>query len=863
MVPNDREKIIQTAQKLVDKKRYGAAIAEYQKIIQDDPGDARTLLRIGDLQARLQAYPEAIATYDRVGQHYATQGFSLKAIAVYKQIREIIKKHAPDLSDRYAHIGPRLAEIYTQLGLTSDALSAWDEIAARLQRTGRDREAVDVFRRMVELDANNPLPHLRLAEACCRVQALDDAIDSFWTAADLLLNLGRQEDALKVIERILHFRADARYARVAAELYLARNNREDGLLALAKLQICFQANPKDLDTLGLLGQAFTSIGQHDKAVEVYKEMARVAREQGRVDVFDGLMEHLRTVAPDDEQVRALALSSMPPSLSSEEVVSVEEVELEFLDEGTGRPISKEPASLPQLLVDAPVTSSPDLLNGTTPDLERERLAESGRDLDPQKALEDAESFRKLRLYPKAIGTLQAALEKNPRSIPLRDKLRAIWVEIGNREQASTEALNLATLHVEGGDLPAAEPLLLDVLRATPGHAGARALYERSFPGRILPPEVTAQPEDPNAPLLSYDLEGISAERALARPSLERSSLADDLSVGTDEPFHTDDQLPSFPQHDTESASLLPAFEEVQEISEVEELPSAPAPSSQGATRQGEMLEASLEEAEFFTARGLFDDAQAILREQLGRTPNHPLVLERLEELEQEISARDRSRTVDRSRLAHPSSNLDVSASLEALDRIELPPDSLAGRAGGRALSPADAPVDAEQVFANFKAGIRAQVTEEDSRTHFDLGIACKEMGLVSDAIRELEIAARDPTRECMCYATIGMIHLEKNQPQRAAEAYLRALSASVRTPIQELDLYYDLGNVFESLGKQQEALHYFSKLASLEPGYRDVQMRLDSLRAARGNPVREPSGARNLGDDEDLERVFEDLFESK
>ena len=65
-----------------------------------------------------------------------------------------------------------------------------------MQRAGRDREAVDVFRTMVELDRTNPLPHLRLAEACCRVQALDEAIDSFWTAADLLLNLGRRR-ALK------------------------------------------------------------------------------------------------------------------------------------------------------------------------------------------------------------------------------------------------------------------------------------------------------------------------------------------------------------------------------------------------------------------------------------------------------------------------------------------------------------------------------------------------------------------------------------------------------------------------------------------------------------------------------------------
>jgi tetratricopeptide (TPR) repeat protein len=174
---------------------------EYQRIVQEDPNDARTLLKIGDLQARLSAYPEAIATYDRVGQYYAAQGFALKAIAVYKQIRELIKKHAPDLADRYGHIVPKLADIYTQLGLTSDALAAWDEVATRLQRAGRDRDAIEVFRKMVELDAGNPLPHLRLAEACCRVQSLDEAIESFWTAAELLLNLERSDDALKVVER--------------------------------------------------------------------------------------------------------------------------------------------------------------------------------------------------------------------------------------------------------------------------------------------------------------------------------------------------------------------------------------------------------------------------------------------------------------------------------------------------------------------------------------------------------------------------------------------------------------------------------------------------------------------------------------
>jgi len=160
----DREKVLAAAQKYVEKKKFDKAVIEYERIIQEDPNDARTLLKMGDLQLRMEGYADAVATYERVGKFYALQGFSLKAIAVYKQIREIIARHVPSLEDKYAHIAPKLADLYQQLGLTSDALAALDEVATRLQRQNRDKEAIDVFRRIVELDATNPLPHLRLAE---------------------------------------------------------------------------------------------------------------------------------------------------------------------------------------------------------------------------------------------------------------------------------------------------------------------------------------------------------------------------------------------------------------------------------------------------------------------------------------------------------------------------------------------------------------------------------------------------------------------------------------------------------------------------------------------------------------------------
>ncbi len=860
----DRDKILQTAQKLVDRRRYDKAIAEYEKIIAHDPRDARTLLKIGDLQARMEAYPLAIATYDRVAQFYAGQGFSVKAIAVYKQIRELIRKHAPQLADSYGHIVPKLADIYTQLGLTTDALAAYDEVATRYQRTGRDRDAIDVFRKMVAIDAGNPLPHLRLAEACCRVQALDDAIDSFWTASELLLGMGRPEDALKVIERILHFRQDPVYARAAAELHLRQGGREAGMQALAKLQLAFQADPKNLDTLALLAQAFEAIDQAEKAVAVHKEMARLAREQGKVELFKQLIAHLKTVAPNDDQVLALEkagpVSVAPPGhgdapeLEVLEEASLEEAsledegfddeviplddEVELLDDFEEVEEVEEAAEAAAVIPDAPravMTSAPDLEVVEEESVESVEIIERGVASDgdgPQsfnpvlharKAILDAESFRRLRLYDKAIEALHIALEIDPNSIDIRQKLREILVETGERESAIVETLNIATIHLHRSEPDEAEALLGEVLGIEPDHPEAQHLLRHVA---AIRDELAASAE--SMPLSSYDLEGVRPSQAMvgAHPA-------------PDEPFTDEEEpLPSFPLDLDDPAELEGGGRDSSEF------------GSQRAGSEG--LDEILEEAEFFAAQGLFADAEAILVDQLRRTPRHPLLLERLDEVRlARESAQHQSGTIERDQLgARPSDHsFDIAASLDALDTIEQPEARPALRA------PSDE-VDVDQVFEKFKEGVRATVADSDAATHYDLGVAYKEMGLLEDARSEFELASRDPQKACMCFAMIGMIHLEQGQLEAATNAYIKALEAEQKTVEQEMSLYYDLGVVYEMRADPKSALYYFEKIARRDPGYRDVSERIATLKA-------EPSGTKPVNDDDEFDAVFDGLFGRK
>ena len=99
--------------------KHDKALLGFQRMLAEDPNDMRTLLKVGDLQLELEDYAEAVATYERVASFYDHQGFALKAIAIYKQILEIVRKNLPHVEERYAHVGLRLGELLKQLGLES------------------------------------------------------------------------------------------------------------------------------------------------------------------------------------------------------------------------------------------------------------------------------------------------------------------------------------------------------------------------------------------------------------------------------------------------------------------------------------------------------------------------------------------------------------------------------------------------------------------------------------------------------------------------------------------------------------------------------------------------------------------------
>jgi tetratricopeptide (TPR) repeat protein len=142
----------------------------------------------------------------------------------------------------------------------------------------------------------------------------------------------------------------------------------------------------------------------------------------------------------------------------------------------------------------------------------------------------------------------------------------------------------------------------------------------------------------------------------------------------------------------------------------------------------------------------------------------------------------------------------------------------------------------KEVFDDFRAELGEMGAEdEDLETHYNLGTAFREMGLVDEAISEFQKVAKatergKPFRYVMqCCTLLGLAFMEKGQPGIAAIWYERALKTPGIEPESILALRYDLGVAQESAGEPVAALKSFSQVYAMNIDYRDVADRIAAL----------------------------------
>jgi tetratricopeptide (TPR) repeat protein len=139
------------------------------------------------------------------------------------------------------------------------------------------------------------------------------------------------------------------------------------------------------------------------------------------------------------------------------------------------------------------------------------------------------------------------------------------------------------------------------------------------------------------------------------------------------------------------------------------------------------------------------------------------------------------------------------------------------------------PPSVEEIVASFKQGVAENLSPEDYDTHYNLGIAYREMGLVDEAIGEFEIAIKNRDYMIGCCSLLGLCFRDKGEAERAMEWYRKGLAEPDLLEQERHALLYDLAETYETAGDLESARRTFVEISQVDGGYRDVGERLAAL----------------------------------
>jgi tetratricopeptide (TPR) repeat protein len=290
---------------------------------------------------------------------------------------------------------------------------------------------------------------------------------------------------------------------------------------------------------------------------------------------------------------------------------------------------------------------------------------------------------------------------------------------------------------------------------------------------------------------------------------------DDLPVeeiGDDEILIDDEPVITEPIQVPEEEALDDTEPEVAE----------PLPEEPEEEEEDELADA-LEEIDFYMQQNLLEEAAEELEQLREAYPDNAEVLERVEKIERMQQGEAPIAQLSPDDLEGP---FDLATEIErevGEDAAPVPLDE-------------DFQYSFDDVFSEFKKGVERVVAKEDSSTHFDLGIAYKEMGLVEDAISEFTIAAQDGEKRISAMTMIGLCHVEKGQYSEAINRFKDALHGPGISEQESTGVYYEMGCTYELLTDVEEALFYFKKVQKRNSNFRDVAARIKALTKAGVEP---------------------------
>jgi len=953
-----RDKILKTAEKLVQKGKLEQAIKEYEKLLRASPDDTNTVNRLGDLYGRVGEIDKAVDRYEHVASRFADQGFLPKAIAIFKKINRL----APQRLD----IFERLGELYVEQGLMVEAKGQFTMLAEHYAKSGDMESAVRAHQRLSDIDPNDSTSRLKFADMLLDSGNTEQAMEAYGALGATLINRDQLDEAERLFRRLLDHELpngdvmapicdrllEAGRVTSAQEMLNAGLAVSPESVALRTLQVrafmalgetdpatelareILEVEPDNPDVRGLVGHLLMSDGDEAEAAEMMIPAAEALLEKADYSRAQKMLRELVEIAPTDERILRLAIRAFRPSGDQEMITRLtasladvcftsgqeDQAKRFYLELVASDPTNQiyrarlaeldgavaeidDDVAVIDLGDDVPseITFAIDGDEAIITVDEPDPVIQDSSSFDPTERINEAAVFAKYGLNDKAVRHLEEVVERLPDHAEARESLAKMYLAVGDSDSAAStiqpviQELRSAGKHDAAADL---EELY-----------GTASLDVEEEDDEIIIVEIDDEDEvaETQADEFSdtnFDLGGVTAEEPaeiaetaeiaepieIAKPAeIAEPAVEDSFSVDVDlSDVNVEDMVasaigdldlgaltgrktraPETPQPDvliddelqklvesTPASDVAPVAEEsIEEVLIEEELV------------EEELVELStdvdgpsfneLAQLDLFIEQELFEDAVGILAGLESDYPGDADLKIRRQKLDglgvTAISApavevpTAVAPPVEFGEPAQPPAAVaveppqpseeifDDEPAEEYIDLAKELEDELAeeeamveeatGRGKGEALL--------DEVFKEFQKGVAEQLSDEDSDTHFNLGIAYKEMGLLNEAIGEFQIASHDPDYFVEACSMIGVCANELGKHVEAAEWYQKALVAPDLSSDARTALRYELAFSFEMTGEIDQAVGLFADIQSIDPAYRDVSARLATLTQQR------------------------------
>jgi tetratricopeptide (TPR) repeat protein len=258
------DKLKEEAQKLAIKGPVEKAIKAYEQLVSMEPAVLNHRQRLADLLIRVNRHDDARTELEVIGKNFSTNGFYLKAIAIYTKLKGLYPNDIP--------IALTLAGLNEKHGLTANALAEYKRVYDYHVKNSETDEALSILEKMQNVDVNNVNIRLKLAEAYLSAGKTDESYAAFGKLATLLQERGDAAACAKLNARIqqLFPQKTGFMLEVLAEQVASGNAAS----AVTGLQTLLRTSPKDKRLWELVIEAYKQLDQPQKVKVAYQHFLK-------------------------------------------------------------------------------------------------------------------------------------------------------------------------------------------------------------------------------------------------------------------------------------------------------------------------------------------------------------------------------------------------------------------------------------------------------------------------------------------------------------------------------------------------------------------------------------------------------------